>query len=156
MITDQIRTDMLAAVKSRDNPKRDILKLVLGEIDLQVARTGVQLSDDRVFQIIRKILDGLQITLDEMNKRAKTIKDFDFFKITAIENEYAILSPYLPKMLTLDEIVQALPDEIKVQIKSSTPEDYGKMTGTVMKYLKGKGLSVEGNSVKLAILNIKN
>lgn len=142
MICETLRADMITAVKSGDNPKRDILKLVLGEVELITARTGVLPNDDKVFQIIKKIV--------EANDQVLTHK-FDDKLVT----ENSILKEYLPKMLTLDEIVKALPEDLVSQIKSSTPNDYGKMTGLVMKYLKGKGLSVDGNHVKLAILNIK-
>lgn len=155
MIVDQLRNDVLAAVKSGDNAKRDIIKLVLGEVDLQVARTGVPLPDDKVFQIIRKIVEANEQVIAEVGKRVSigvTPNDTQIINLN-VENE--TLSGYLPKMLTLDEIVLALSDELKTEIKASTPNDYGKLTGKVMKYLKDKGLSANGNHVKMAIMNVK-
>lgn len=152
MIIETLKVDVITAVKSGDTAKRDILKLVLGEVELSTARTGVQLPDDKVFQIIRKIIEGNDQVLEELNKREDSLKEL---KTVGLKLENTILSSYLPKMLTLDEIVLALPDELKVEIKASTPNDYGKLTGKVMKYLKDKGLNANGNHVKMAIMNVK-
>lgn len=155
MITETLKADVLTAVKSGDSARRNILKLVLGEVELSTARTGVALPDDKVFQIIRKIIEGNDQVIVELKKRFIPGLSLDDFKRDMLQNENSILSSYLPKMLTLEEIVLALPDELKTEIKSSTPNDYGKLTGKVMAYLKGKGLSANGNHVKMAILNVK-
>ncbi len=161
MIVETIRVDMITAVKSGDNARRDILKLVLGEVELITARTGVLPNDEKTFQIIRKVIDSndqvIKILTEKLENCLIYLPEWSTYdrKRESLLRENETLTAYLPKMLTLDEIVKALPEDIVEQVKNSSVGDYGKMTGLVMKYLKGKGLSVDGNHVKLAILNIK-
>ncbi len=115
MIIEQIKKDRIQAMKEKQKAKATALATLLGEIDTEVKRGNV-LDDALVIAKIQKTIKGL----DEILKLEP--------KATAVLNEKAILSEYLPKMMTEVEIESALID-YRLAYPSAK-------LGDVMKYFK--------------------
>lgn len=87
MIT-QINKDFLEARKNNDNTKKTFLSVLKGEIEL--AKSRGNFDENSVNQIIKKMEKSLLNAINNGDKSAK------------IELEY--LKPYLPKMMSKDDI----------------------------------------------------
>lgn len=115
MLIEQIKKDRIQAMKDKEKAKATALATLLGEIDTEVKR-GVVLDDSLVISKIQKTIKGL----DEILKLEP--------KATAVLNEKATLSEYLPRMMSESDIISAL-----VDYKLSYPSA---KLGDVMKYFK--------------------
>ena len=139
MLIDQIKARMFQAIKSGAQVEKEILRVAVGEISTEAARPGRQGNDEEALAILRKLLKSNEETL------ASTT---DADKRAILTQEMAILAEYLPKSLSVEEIVQALAS-VAPQIKAAGND--GQATGIAMKELKSAGLVVNGKDVGLAI-----
>jgi len=111
----RIKEDRIQAMKDKQKAKATALATLLGEVDTEVKR-GKDLNDALIISKIQKTIKGL----DEILKLEP--------KATSILNEKAILSEYLPQMMSEVELMVAI-----TEYRLSNPS--GKL-GDVMKYMK--------------------
>jgi uncharacterized protein YqeY len=143
MLIDQIKARMFQAIKAGAQVEKEILRVAVGEITTEAARPGRQGNDEEALAILRKLLKSNEETLGSTTDEQKRA-------VLTQENE--ILATYLPKSLSVDEIVQALAPVI-AQIKAVAND--GQATGIAMKQLKSAGLTVNGKDVGLAIKELR-
>jgi uncharacterized protein YqeY len=108
----QIREDMLAAMKSRDTEVVSLLRVVAGEFGREM-NNGIELPDDRVLAILRK-----------MSENAIELGN---------QGEVEILDKYLPKMLGEQQIKTLVGGIIQTN-KFSGMQDMGKVMGEIKKH----------------------
>ncbi|GAA1870520.1 GatB/YqeY domain-containing protein [Pseudonocardia ailaonensis] len=128
-LKEQLRSDLTAAMKARDELVKATLRLTLTAIGTaEVAGTEQrELSDDEVLGVIRK----------EAKKRAESAEAFSAAgrtEMAAQETaEGEILARYLPRPLTADEL-SALAAKAVADFEAETGEKPGmKQMGQVMK-----------------------
>ena len=143
MLIDQIKARMFQAIKSGAHVEKEILRVAVGEITTEAARPGRQGSDEETMAILRKLLKSNEETL------ASTT---DADKRAVLTQEMEILATYLPKSLSVAEIVQALAP-VAPQIMAAASD--GQATGIAMKQLKSASLVVNGKDVTLAIKELR-
>jgi uncharacterized protein YqeY len=143
MLIDQIKARMFQAIKSGAHVEKEILRVAVGEITTDAARAGRQGNDEEALTILRKLSKSNEETL------AATT---DAEKRAVLSQEIEILATYLPKSLSVPEIVQALAP-VAPQIKAAGND--GQATGVAMKQLKSAGLTVNGKDVGLAIKELR-
>lgn len=88
-LQDQIKKDLAAAMKAKDEEKKSVLRVIMGEFGRQAQKA---LSDDDVIQIIKKMIKSEKEVLAQKGEG-----ESDRF----IE----VAESYLPKMATEDEIL---------------------------------------------------
>lgn len=143
MLIDDIKAQIKAAMKAKDTQTRDLLKVVLGDLQLNETRKGAALTDEEAQKDVKKIIKGNRETLDATNDPAVVEK---------MNWEIAKLETLLPQTLSVDEIVAALEPVID-GIKSAGND--GQATGVAMKHLKPTGAAVEGKDVAAAVRQIR-
>jgi uncharacterized protein YqeY len=145
MLVDQVKSRMLAALKARRTLEKEILGVVVGELQTADARKGDDetLSDEEGFAIIRKIVKSNRET-HEASQSAEQKK--------TLEEEIAILESLLPKSLGDDEIAQAL---APVEAEISAAGNDGQATGIAMKALKASGAVVDGKLVGVVVRKLR-
>jgi len=143
MLIDQIKARMFQAIKSGAHVEKEILRVAVGEISTDAARPGRQGNDEEALGILRKLLKSNEETL-------ASTTDADQRAVLAQENE--ILATYLPKSLSVEEIIQALAPVVE-QIKAAGND--GQATGVAMKQLKSTSAVVNGKDVGLAIKELR-
>jgi uncharacterized protein len=86
-LTDRVASEMIAAMKQRDIPRLSILRVVKSELQRLEQSSGgkVELTDVDVIKVVKKLIEGVKET-------------------TQNQVEINILSSYLPKQLTEEEI----------------------------------------------------
>lgn len=139
-IKETIRKQITDATKLRAEVQKNVLKVVLGDIELQESRYGKQLTDDEVYRIIRKTLEGVETML--------TYKPND----PKFEAEKATLKGLLPKEFAAEDLQTVLSSKVD-EIKAAKND--GQATGIAMKFLKERNISVDGNVVKKLVTEIR-
>ena len=121
----QIKGDLTAAIKAKDEEKKDTLRVILGEFGRLDKK---ELSDDEVVKILKKLMKSEKEVLEKKGDEA----DSRFIKI--IEN-------YLPKMATEADITQWIDQNIDF----SEFKNKMQAMGLIMKHF---GATADGNTVK--------
>ncbi len=120
--------------------QKNVLKVVLGEMDLQASRSGKQLTDDDGYRIIRKTLQGVEEML--------TYKPND----PKFEAEKATLQALLPQEMSLHDLKVSLTAKAE-EIRAAKSD--GQATGIAMKFFKENKIPVDGNVVKKVVAEIR-
>jgi hypothetical protein len=105
-IQEQIRGDMISAMKSKETEKLTLLRVIIGEF----SRIGKDLSDTEASKIIRKMYDN-----------AKELSN---------TYEMGVLDTYLPKMLNTEQTRKIVSDLIQTGGYSGM-KDMGKVMGDI-------------------------
>jgi uncharacterized protein YqeY len=127
----QIKNDLTAAMKAKDENKKDALRVVLGEFGRLDKK---ELSDDEVIKILKKLIKSEKELLEK--KGAEGDSTF----INVIEN-------YLPKMATPEEITKW----IEQHVDFSEFKNKMQAMGLIMKHF---GATADGNEVKKLLQNM--
>lgn len=117
-LLDELKADQLAARKSNDRLKADLLTTLIGEatqITTEEFKRGVTaVTDEKVAATVAKFLKSTKLTLENLaSERARLIETGGdaskvVARITAAETEQAILSTYSPKQMTEAELRDAI------------------------------------------------
>ncbi len=130
-IEDKIFEDLKAAMKAKDSLKVGTLRMVRAQFkDAQIAKRE-PLNDDEQLAVLGNAAKRRREAL-EMYKNSG--------RDDLIQKEQAeldIISAYLPKQLSREEIEKVLKDIIK-KTDVSSMQDLGKVMGPAMQQLKGK------------------
>jgi uncharacterized protein len=143
MLLDEIKRQMMAAMKAHDTVTKEILRVALGELSMAVERAGGALGDEPVQVILRKLVKSNQDTL------ALTV---DPAQQEVLRKEIAVLEALLPKSLGADDIV-ALLEPVRDAVRAAAND--GQATGVAMKHLKTTGAVVQGKDVGEAVRRLR-
>ena len=123
-LQEQIKKDLMAAMKAKDQATKDSLRVVMGEFGRLDAKT---LTDDQVIAVIKKLIKA------EKEVLARTNADSSPF-IETIER-------YLPQMATNEEIKSW----IEANVDFSQFKNKMQAMGSIMKHF---GATADGSRVK--------
>jgi hypothetical protein len=143
MLLDEIKAAMFKAMKEGRAIEKEILRVVIGEITNNAARPGMTGGDDEAQAVIRKLMKSNDETLavcEDPTQRAN------------LELENRTLSGFLPRSLSVEQIVAAL-ESAKDAILSASND--GQATGVAMKQLKASGAIVNGKDVSVAVKQMR-
>lgn len=98
MLKETLKKDEIAAMKARDKARVSVLRLVNSEIKSFEVNNREDISDENVIKIVEKSI--------KQNKEALeyAIKANDEDKIAEGKFAIEVLTPYLPKQLTEEEV----------------------------------------------------
>ncbi len=144
MLLDAIKAKMFSAMKAGNTVEKEILRVAVGEITTEQARPGRKGSDDEVEAILRKLIKS-----NEESLAAGLAPDRE----AVLRQEIGILSGFLPKNLSVDEIVSAL-SPVADAIRAAGND--GQATGVAMKHLKSTGAVVSGKDVSEAVRRVRS
>ena len=124
-LQNQMKKDLSAAIKAKDEKKKDALRVILGEFGRLDKK---EISDDEIVKILKKLMKTEKEVLEQKGEAA----DSAFIKV--IEN-------YLPKMATEEEITAWIHQNIDFsQFKNKM-----QAMGLIMNHF---GATADGNFVK--------
>jgi len=127
---EQIKKDLIDAIKAKDVERREALRVVLGEFDRQGKKA---LSDEEVAGVLRKLVKSERETLELTGK-----SDSAFIRT---------LEAYLPKMVTDEEIAAFIRENIDFSVFKNTMQ----AMGPIMKHF---GERADGHAVKRVLQNL--
>jgi uncharacterized protein YqeY len=143
MLLDEIKRQMMAAMKAHDTVTKEILRVALGELSMAVERAGGTLGDEAVQAILRKLVKSNQDTMALAT---------DPEQQAVLRKEIAVLEALLPRSLGADDIA-ALLEPVRDAVRAAAND--GQATGVAMKHLKAAGAVVQGKDVGDAVRRIR-
>ena len=130
-LKNKINSDYNEALKAKDRSKISTYRLILSGIkDLDISnRSGPdkkETGDDDIKKLLKKMIKQRAESIDIYKKNNRE----DLLKVE--ESELEILSSYLPKQLS-DEEIKKICLDIKTKIGAQTIKDMGKIMGELKK-----------------------
>ena len=127
MLREKINEAVKTAMKSQDKPRLSTLRLVNAAIknaEIESERAGKPLAEDDLLGILQKMVKQRQesVELYKKGNRADLVKQE--------EEEIAIISGYLPKQMSEDEMAAAIDAAIK-ETGAAGMKDMGKVIGAL-------------------------
>ena len=142
-LVDDIKARTEAALRARDDTAKNVLRLVLGEIQTAASRAGSELDEASAHKIVRKLIASNEATLEVTSDEASRAR---------LLRENALLAELIPQPLDVDAIVAAL-EPVRGAIEGAKAD--GPAMGAAMKHLKAAGHAVEGGDVKAAVARMR-
>jgi uncharacterized protein YqeY len=146
MLKEKLMEDLKQSMKEKNTLRKNVVQMVRAAI-LQVEKDKqIELDDNQVLEIIAK----------ESKKRKDSLADFEKSGreelIKQVKDEIEILSEYLPKELTREEIEQIVKEVIQETGASSMKD-----MGIVMKGAKEKiGPAADGKTINEVVKGLLN
>jgi uncharacterized protein YqeY len=108
----QIKNDMVQAMKDKNVIARDVLRVLMGEIQRseQTAKNGkVEVTDEAITSMVKKLIDSIKESGED-------------------NGEIAILEVYLPQQMTELNITETVVEYMAMH-KLDSPKEMGKVMG---------------------------
>ena len=144
MLTEQIKKQMIEAMKQKNTIAKEVLRVALGEIQTAEARSGKPPTDEQAAALVRKLIKSNRETI-EAGPDEQTAE--------RLNQEIQILESLLPQTLDVPQIIEAL-GEVADQV-AAAPND-GAATGLAVKHLKAADAAVEGKDVAAAVRQMRS
>ncbi len=133
-----INEDIKTAMKSKDQQKLDVLRMMKTKIMTVDARGN--LPPEEMIKIVTSYEKSLRDAIEQSKASGRTEA------IAELEQEIAIIQTYLPKKLSPLE-TEALVEKAVAETGASSKKDMGK----VMKFIMSSGQVVDGALVKASV-----
>ena len=129
-IQEQIKKDLMSAMKAKDEEKKNALRIIMGEFSRGEKKV---LPDDEAIKLIKKLVKSERETLEQSGK-------------TPANRYIEILESYLPKMAGSEEIVRWITENINFA-------DYKNKMQAMRDIMAHFGSGADGNQVKEILQN---
>jgi len=126
-IYDQLRADIITAMKARDTPKATGLRTADAGIQRAAMDSDVPIDDALVVSTLRKAVKNMRDANVEFSKAGR--QDL----VDANDQEIAWLDGYLPAQITGDKLA-ALVDDAVAQTGATTKREMGKVIGQLKQH----------------------
>ena len=145
-LKDQLKSDMAAAMKSGDNEKRDVLRMLMAAIKQTEVDDRIELDDAGIQKVLTK----------QAKQRRESIADYEKAGRTELANqekmELSHIEAYLPQMMSREEI-EKIASAIVADLGATGPKAMGQVMGKLMPQVKGKADGRLVNEVVRELLN---
>ena len=146
MLKEKLMSDLKEAMKEKQILRKNVVQMIRAAI-LQVEKDKqIELDDNQIIEIIAK----------ESKKRKDSLADYEKSGrqdlIEQVKQEIEIISEYLPKQLSKEEIIEIVKEVIQ-ETGATTIKDMGK----VMKGAKEKiGAAADGKTINEVVKELLN
>lgn len=130
-LNNQLNEDMKQAMKDKDKFRLSVIRMIRSSIKNSEIDLKRQLDDQEVIDIVNREMKQRRDSLQEFEKAGR--QDL----ADTVKAEIVIISEYLPKQLSEDEIKQIVQDTI-AEVGASSKSDMGKVMGALMPKVKGR------------------
>ena len=144
-LKERLNTDLRAAMRGRDDQRRDVLRLVLASVHNAEIAAGKGLDDDATLAVLAKEAKQRRESIEEFRKGNRPdLADKE-------EAELAVISAYLPQQATREEILEAARRVVQ-ETGASGPRDLGKVMPVLMQQFRGRAEGRDVNDVVRELL----
>jgi len=127
----RMEADLTAAMKERDNARRDALRLILSSLRSAEKELQRPLTDDEELQVLQR----------ERKRRAESAEAFRAAgreeQAQAEEGELAVLEEFMPEPLSEDDLERIVDDAI-AEVGATSMRDLGRVMADVMPQIAGR------------------
>jgi uncharacterized protein YqeY len=139
-ISEQIQKDMVEAMRSREELRLSVLRMVKTAITNKEKDKRAPLDDKEVQQILSTLIKQRRDSIEQFTKGGRqALADKEAAEIKLIEH-------YLPQAMGDEQIAEAVKATI-AEMGSPTLKDMGTVMKNVMTKLQATGARVEGKTV---------
>lgn len=147
-LLEKMNKDLIDAMKNKDKDKLTTLRMVKGAMQLERINNKKEENEDLLIETVSKQIKMRKESILEFEKANR--EDL----ISATKKEIDILSEYLPKQLTEEEIDKII-DDIFDKVKPTSAKEMGIVMKEVTPLLKGKADMKEvSNKIKERISSL--
>lgn len=144
-IKNQLRDALTEALKSGETQRKTTLRMALASIKNAEVEARGELDEDLVLNLLQKEVKARQETIES----AKQANRPDL--IEKAEQEIKILSGFLPKQLSPEEL-RALVQEAIQESGASSMSEIGKIMGVLMPKIRGRADGKQANQIVRELL----
>ena len=127
---DDLRKDMVAAMKEQNKEKKDAISSLIDATKKVAIDKGVRdnITDDLVNQVVMKELKSIKEQIDTCPQERNDL-------LTQYKNRYAFLEAYAPKLMSKDEILKLINNKFSDIVST---KNKGQIMKNIMPEFKGK------------------
>lgn len=146
MLKEKLMEDLKNSMKEKKVVRKNVIQMVRAAI-LQIEKDkGIEVDDNKILEIIAKEVKTRNDSLEDFQKGGR--EDL----VEQAKQEIAILSEYLPKQLTKEELKERIMNIIN-EIGATSIKDMG----AVMKEAKAQiGTAADGKSINEVVRELLN
>ncbi|WP_273850841.1 GatB/YqeY domain-containing protein [Guptibacillus spartinae] len=130
-LNDRLTADMKVAMKNKEKHKLSVIRMVKSSLQNESIKLGHELTEEEELTVLTREVKQRKDSLLEFEKAGRS----DL--VQNLDEELSILSVYLPKQLSEDEVEQIV-QEVISETGASSKKDMGKVMGALMPRVKGK------------------
>ncbi|HEX9698911.1 MAG TPA: GatB/YqeY domain-containing protein [Acidobacteriota bacterium] len=127
----RLRTDLNAAVKSRDATKVSVLRMLLADLHNRKIAARAELNEEQVVAALRTAVKQRQEAAEQFAAGGREDR------AAAERAEIEVIEAYLPSLLEGEELQEAV-DSVIDKTGASSPADMGKVMGALMSEYQGR------------------
>lgn len=127
----ELENELLKAMKSKDEVRRNTLRMAISSIKLTEVDSGDELDDSAVYGILQKEIKIREETIAEAEKADRNEM------IAPIEAEIQVLKDYLPKEMTDEELIELVKKAI-ADTDASSMKEMGAVMKTAIQEVQGR------------------
>lgn len=128
---EKINNDLKVAMKEHDTFKLSVLRMLKSALQLEQISKKHELDDNEISSVIKKQVKLRKDSIAEYEKYNK------IDNVKELEKEIEILSTYLPKEMSDEEIVKVV-DEVITEVKPESIKEMGKVMKRLNEELASK------------------
>lgn len=129
---DEVRAEMVKAMKSGDKTRKDVLSLLLSDLKAKWVDKHADLTEEEENTVIQKEIKQTKETMETAPKDRTDIMEQGRFALSVLEE-------YAPKGLSEDEISVLLQNVLaKLSITKAEPKDRGRIMKSLMPQVRGR------------------
>jgi hypothetical protein len=128
---ERLRTDLNAAVKSRDATKVSVLRMLLADLHNRKIAGRAELSEEQVVAALRTAVKQRQEAAEQFAAGGREDR------AAAERAEIEVIEAYLPSLLEGEELKAAV-DSVIDKTGATSPADMGKVMGALMSEYQGR------------------
>jgi len=145
LLTDRIKDDMKAAMKSGNKSRLGVIRLILAAIKQVEVDERIQLDNDRTVLVLDKMLKQRRESIRQFAEAGRS----DLVEVE--EAEVLVIQDFLPQALSEMEI-DSMISEAVVQSGAQSVKDMGKVVGLLKSKVQGRAdMSVVSEKIKAVL-----
>ncbi|KZE68425.1 hypothetical protein AWM68_16240 [Fictibacillus phosphorivorans] len=130
-LLNDLNQDMKQAMKDKNKQKLSVIRMLKASLQNEAIKLGRELNEE----------EELTVLVREMKQRKDSLQEFEKAGrddlVAGLQDEIAVLTPYLPKQLTEEELQEIVAQTIS-ETGAASKADIGKVMGALMPKVKGK------------------
>jgi uncharacterized protein YqeY len=142
---EEIQKALTTAMKARDEDSKRTLRLLMSSIKLAEVEKGEEIDESRILSILQKEIKTREDSIEEANQANR--EDL----VQTAKKEMTILSQFLPKQLSQDEL-RSLAVQVIDETEAKSMQDMGKVMKILMPRLEGRASGQEASRVVRELL----
>ena len=128
---EKLKEDLIKAMKEKDKEVLNTLRSLKGAIQLEVINNKKEETDELIMDIITKQIKMREASVEEFKKANR--EDL----IISYQKEIVILKSYMPKELTVEEVINII-DEVFEKLNPTSIKDLGSIMKEITPLVKNK------------------